>query len=89
MHTFISQQRSRCRSHALFLTSALAMMSVGLLPVRPNHQKSESGQASVEYALVLLGAAVVASLLIAWASKTKLIDDLFSHVMGLIKGKAA
>jgi Flp pilus assembly pilin Flp len=49
----------------------------------------ESGQASVEYALVLLAAAVIASLLIAWASKTKAIDDLFTYVMGLIKGKAA
>ncbi len=89
MHTFISQQHSKCRSHILFVTSAIAMMSVGLLPERTNRGEHESGQASVEYALVLLGAAVVASLLIAWASKTKLIDDLFSHVMGLIKGKAA
>lgn len=51
-------------------------------------RRPEAGQASVEYALVLLGAAVVASLLIAWASKTKLLDDLFDHVLGLVKGKA-
>jgi Flp pilus assembly pilin Flp len=48
----------------------------------------ESGQASVEYALVLLGAAILASLLIAWASRTSLLDDLFDFVMSLIKGKA-
>lgn len=48
----------------------------------------ESGQASVEYALVLLGAALVASLLIAWATKTDLLDQLFDHVLNLIKGKA-
>jgi Flp pilus assembly pilin Flp len=48
----------------------------------------EQGQASVEYALVLLGAAVVASLLIAWATKTDLLDQLFDHVLSLIKGKA-
>jgi Flp pilus assembly pilin Flp len=51
-------------------------------------RRDEAGQASVEYALVLLGAALVASLLIAWASKTNLLDQLFDHVMGLIKGKA-
>jgi uncharacterized protein (UPF0333 family) len=49
---------------------------------------TERGQASVEYALVLLGAAVVASLLIAWATKTDLLDQLFDHVLSLIKGKA-
>ena len=48
----------------------------------------ESGQASVEYALVLLGAALVATLLISWATKTNLIDALFDHVLALIKGKA-
>jgi Flp pilus assembly pilin Flp len=49
---------------------------------------SESGQASVEYALVLLGAALVATLLIGWATKTQLIGDLFDHVMSLVRGKA-
>jgi hypothetical protein len=51
-------------------------------------RRPEAGQASVEYALVLLGAAVVASLLIAWASKTHLLDELFDHVLGLVKDKA-
>ncbi len=48
----------------------------------------EAGQASVEYALVLLGAALVATLLISWATKTNLLDALFDHVLTLIKGKA-
>ena len=52
-------------------------------------ESSEHGQASVEYALVLLGAALVATLLISWATKTNLLDALFDHVMGLIKGKAS
>jgi Flp pilus assembly pilin Flp len=85
MHTFVY----RCRSQAAFVASTVLLISAGLTPVRSRKADSESGQASVEYALVLLGAAVVASLLIAWASKTKLIDDLFEHVMNLIKGKAA
>jgi Flp pilus assembly pilin Flp len=50
--------------------------------------RSESGQASVEYALVLLGAALVATLLIGWATKTELLGDLFDHVLSLIRGKA-
>ena len=51
-------------------------------------RRSEQGQASVEYALVLLGAALVATLLIGWATRTQLIGDLFDHVMSLIRGKA-
>jgi Flp pilus assembly pilin Flp len=53
-----------------------------------NEFGSESGQASVEYALVLLGAALVATLLISWATNTNLLSLLFDHVVGLIKGKA-
>ena len=57
---------------------------------RPRQRRSlvESGQASVEYALVLLGAALVATLLIGWATKTQLLGDLFDHVLSLIRGKA-
>lgn len=49
--------------------------------------RAEQGQASVEYALVLLGAAILASLLIAWASRTQLLGDLLDYVMSLVKGK--
>jgi Flp pilus assembly pilin Flp len=51
-------------------------------------QRSESGQASVEYALVLLGAALVATLLISWATSTNLIGGLFDYIIGLVRGKA-
>ena len=62
----------------------------GLHPSRRNRPGvAESGQASVEYALVLLGAALVATLLIGWATKTDLLNQLFDHVLNLIKGKAA
>ena len=63
-----------------------------LLSRRPEHSRAisdETGQASVEYALVLLGAALVATLLISWATKTNLLDALFDHVLTLIKGKAS
>jgi Flp pilus assembly pilin Flp len=58
------------------------------LQIPQRRRKVEAGQASVEYALVLLGAALVASLLIAWATKTDLLDKLFDQVLTLITGKA-
>ena len=47
----------------------------------------ERGQASAEYALVLLGAAAVALLIVAWATKTNLIGKLLDAVMGAITDK--
>ncbi|MGH9279214.1 MAG: DUF4244 domain-containing protein [Acidimicrobiales bacterium] len=47
----------------------------------------ERGQASAEYALVLLGAAAVALLIVAWATKTDLIEKLLEKVMQTITGK--
>ena len=47
----------------------------------------EQGQASAEYALVLLGAAAVALLIVAWATKTNLISKLLDAVMGAITDK--
>ena len=41
----------------------------------------ESGQASAEYALVLLGAAAVAVLVITWATGTDRIGDLLDAVV--------
>ncbi len=48
----------------------------------------ERGQASAEYALVLLGAAAIALLIVAWATKTDLIEKLLDTVMKSITGKA-
>jgi Flp pilus assembly pilin Flp len=47
----------------------------------------ERGQASAEYALVLLGAAAVALLVVAWATKSDLIGKLLDTVMKAITGK--
>lgn len=43
--------------------------------------RSETGQATAEYALVLLGAAAVALLLVAWAASSGLIGELFDTVV--------
>ncbi len=42
--------------------------------------RAEAGQATAEYALVLLGAAVVAIALITWATGSGRIGDLFDRV---------
>ena len=47
----------------------------------------ERGQASAEYALVLLGAAAVALLIVAWATKTNLIGKLLDAVLNAITDK--
>jgi hypothetical protein len=50
------------------------------------HAADERGQATAEYALVLLGAAAVAALLAAWAAKTgkvgKLLDAILDKLLG-------
>ncbi|MEA3076898.1 MAG: hypothetical protein QOF60_1806, partial [Actinomycetota bacterium] len=41
-----------------------------------NDHDSEDGQATAEYALVLLGAAAVALLVVSWATKTNVVGKL-------------
>ena len=48
---------------------------------------SDAGQATAEYALVLLGAAAVALLVLAWATKTNQISKLFDVVLKEIVGR--
>jgi Flp pilus assembly pilin Flp len=50
-------------------------------------ERNERGQASVEYALVLLAAAVIATVLISWATNTNVLNSLFDFVVTTIQGK--
>ena len=50
-------------------------------------EADQRGQASAEYALVLLGAAAVALLIVAWATKTDLVEKLLDKVLKAITGK--
>ena len=50
-------------------------------------QPDERGQASAEYALVLLGAAAVALLIVGWATHTDLIGKLLDAVINNVTGK--
>jgi hypothetical protein len=55
----------------------------------PRHrQPVDVGQATAEYALVLLGAAAVALLLIGWATTTDQVSRLFDFVVDQIVGRA-
>jgi Flp pilus assembly pilin Flp len=46
--------------------------------------KEQTGQATAEYALVLVAAAVVALALIAWASTTDMLPSFFNTVMSRV-----
>jgi len=50
---------------------------------------SDAGQTTAEYALVLLAAAAIALLLLAWAAGTDGIDRLFDAVIDSVIGKVA
>jgi len=50
-------------------------------------RRDDRGQATAEYALVLLGAAAVAILVIAWAAKTDRIGGLLDSVFDSVTGK--
>ena len=45
----------------------------------------DAGQATAEYALVLLGAAAIALLLVRWATHTGALTDLFDAVIAQIR----
>ncbi|HEV3135747.1 MAG TPA: DUF4244 domain-containing protein [Acidimicrobiia bacterium] len=46
--------------------------------------RAEVGQTTAEYALVILGAAAIGALLIAWATKSHAIGKLFDEVVGKV-----
>jgi Flp pilus assembly pilin Flp len=49
-------------------------------------RRDQRGQASAEYALVLLGAAAVALLVVSWATKTNRVGKLLDSVMDKLLG---
>ena len=55
----------------------------------PGRLRGSHGQTTAEYALVLLGAAAIASLVISWASGTdavgRLMDFVMAHVIGSVR----
>lgn len=57
------------------------------LQVRVANLRSDRGQTTAEYALVLLGGAAIALLLVAWATKTNRIGKLLDFVVDQVIGR--
>ena len=55
-------------------------------PGSPRRLVGSAGQTTAEYALVLLGAAAIAVLVVTWASKTDAVGKLFDFVLGHVIG---
>ena len=49
-------------------------------------RRDQRGQATAEYALVLLGVAAVALLIVSWATHTNKIGDLFNGIFDTLLG---
>jgi Flp pilus assembly pilin Flp len=67
----------------LFVSVQIALARAA---TRLHRQWGERGQASAEYALVLLGAAAVALLIVSWATHSNKIGELFNAVLNRLKG---
>jgi len=59
-------------------------MLVPLLALARKARRSESGQTTAEYALIILGAAAIATLVITWATNSSAISRLFDIVIDRI-----
>ncbi len=55
------------------------------LAARGTARGAERGQASAEYALVLLGAAAVALLIVSWATHTNKVGHLLDTVLDKVR----
>lgn len=51
-------------------------------------RRPDDGQATAEYALVLLGAAAIALLVVSWATKTNVVGRLLDLVFGQLTSRA-
>lgn len=71
-----------------YLTMLAVRLAVGLAARWPSPRRDERGQATAEYALVLLGAAAVALLVVSWATKTNIVGRLLDTVFGSLAAKA-
>ena len=61
--------------------------ALSALWVRIRQASSEAGQATAEYALVVLGAAAIGGLLLTWATGTGRITKLLNAVVDAVIGQ--
>ena len=71
----------------MFLMFPLLWLEVMAGRVARRFSFSERGQATAEYALVLLGAAAVAVMLMGWATKSGKIGELLNAVFDTVTRK--
>jgi Flp pilus assembly pilin Flp len=71
----------------MFMLFPLLWLQVNAARVGRRVSRSERGQATAEYALVLLGAAAVAVLLMGWAAKSGKIGELLNAVFDTVTRK--
>jgi Flp pilus assembly pilin Flp len=72
----------------LAATSALSHLTAAATATAARRSRHDQrGQTSAEYALVLLGAAAIALLIVAWATNSDLVGKLFDTVLKAITGK--
>jgi hypothetical protein len=60
---------------------------IATAPSAGSRLRADAGQATAEYALVLVGAAAVAVMLIGWATRTDRIGQLLDAVVDNISGR--
>jgi len=80
----------RLHAAALTLTDPAIGTDPGASPGSPRRGRGEAGQATTEYALVLLAAALVALLVVAWATAgggAAKIGRLFDRVIDAVTDK--
>ncbi len=70
------------------LTTVTAIQAFILTRHLPPSARGEAGQATAEYALVLLGAAAIALILVAWAARSGKVGDLFDAVFDQLMDRA-
>ncbi len=64
----------------------LQLLSNAVFSLLRRRDRSESGQSTAEYALVMISAAAIAGLVLTWATHTNLIGGLFDTVVhGLLQ----
>ena len=68
----------------LFVAIQVALVTSASRASRAPRARGDRGQATAEYALVLLGAAAVALLLVAWAMKSGKVTSLLDGVIDKI-----
>jgi len=59
----------------------LQLLSNVLFSLLRRAERSEAGQSTAEYALVMIAAAAIAGLVLTWAKHTNLIGGLFDTVV--------